>query len=115
VVRLAGGPLDPRDQALGGPFDLPGLGGILLAANQLALAVTTLAVVAAAGSLVGRFSAAPVERLQLRGVAWAAVLAVLGAVAVGVRGPPPRSAGRSGQPGGAAGGDRRGDPAVPAP
>jgi hypothetical protein len=93
VVTLAGGPLDPRYQALGGPFDLRGLGGILLAANQLALAVTTLAVVAAAGSLVGRFRRARgVERLQLRWVAWAAVLVVLGgvavlvALAVGVRG-----------------------------
>jgi hypothetical protein len=77
----------------GRPFDLRGLGGILLAANQLALAVTTLAVVAAAGSLVGRFRRARgVERLQLRWVAWAAVLVVLGgvvvlvALAVGVRG-----------------------------
>ncbi|HEY6591984.1 MAG TPA: hypothetical protein VI751_13290, partial [Actinomycetota bacterium] len=93
VVTLAGGPLDPRYQALGGPFDLRGLGGILLAANQLALAVTTLAVVAAAGSLVGRFRRARgVERLQLRWVAWATVLVVLGgvavlvALAVGVRG-----------------------------
>jgi hypothetical protein len=77
VVPRAGGPLDPRYQALGGPFDLRGLGGILLAANQLALAVTTLAVVAAAGSLVGRFRRARgVERLQLRWVAWAAVLAI---------------------------------------
>src|SRR4029450_1870958 len=93
VVTLAGGPLDPRYQALGGPFDLRGLGGILLAANQLALAVTTLAVVAAAGSLVGRFRRARgVERLQLRWVALAAALVVLGgvavlvALAVGVRG-----------------------------
>jgi hypothetical protein len=83
VVTLAGGPLDPRYQALGGPLDLRGLGGILLVANQLALAVTTLAVVAAAGSLVGRFRRARgVERLQLRWVAWAAVLVLLGGVAV---------------------------------
>jgi hypothetical protein len=93
VVTLTGGPLDPRYQALGGPFDLRGLGGILLVANQLALAVTTLAVVAAAGSLVGRFRRARgVERLQLRWVALAAALVVLGGVAVlaalaiGVRG-----------------------------
>jgi hypothetical protein len=55
VVTLAGGPLDPRFEALGGPFDLRGLGGVFLVANQLALAVTTVGVVVAAGSLVGRF------------------------------------------------------------
>jgi hypothetical protein len=55
VVAVAGGPLDPYYQAIGGPFDLRGLGGVLLVANQGALAVTTLAVVVAAGSLVGRF------------------------------------------------------------
>jgi hypothetical protein len=93
VVTLAGGPLDPRYQALGGPFDLRGLGGILLAANQLALAVTTLGVVVAAGSLVLRFRRARgLERLQLRWVALAAVLValagvvVLAALALGVRG-----------------------------
>src|SRR4029453_16674730 len=65
VVTLTGGPLDPR----------------------------YLAVVAAAGSLVGRFRRARgVERLQLRWVALAAALVVLGGVAVlaalaiGVRG-----------------------------
>jgi len=93
VVTLAGGPLDPRYQALGGPFDLRGLGGILLVANQLALAVTTLGVVVAAGSLVLRFRRARgLERLQLRWVALAAVLValagvvVLAALALGVRG-----------------------------
>jgi hypothetical protein len=83
VVTLAGGPLDPRYQALGGPFDLRGHGGVLLAANQLALAVTTLAVMVAAGSLVGRFDhARGVERLQLRWVVLAAVLVALGGVVV---------------------------------
>jgi hypothetical protein len=83
VVTLAGGPLDPRYQARGGPFDLRGLGGILLVANQAALAVTTLGVVVAAASLVGRFGRARgTERLQLRWVAWAAVLVVLGGVVV---------------------------------
>jgi hypothetical protein len=49
--------------------------------NQLALAFTTLAVVVGAGSLVVRFRRATgVERQQLRWVAWAAALAVLGAV-----------------------------------
>jgi uncharacterized membrane protein YfcA len=47
--------------------------------NQLALAVTTLAVVVGAASLVVRFRrAGGVERQQLRWVAWAAALAVLG-------------------------------------
>ncbi len=93
VVTLAPGRLDPRYEALGGPFDLRGLGGVLLVANQLALAVTTLGVIVAAGSLVWRFRRARgLERLQLRWVALAAVLvalagvAVLAALAIGVRG-----------------------------
>jgi hypothetical protein len=81
ALAVARGPLDPRYQVLGGPFELRGQGGVLLAVNQLALAFTTLAVVVGAGSLVVRFrSATGVERQQLRWVAWAAALAVLGAV-----------------------------------
>jgi hypothetical protein len=77
AVTLGRGPLDPRYQAHGGPFDLRGFGGVPLVANQVALAVTGLAVVVAAGSLVARFSRARgVERLQLRWVALAAVLVV---------------------------------------
>jgi hypothetical protein len=80
-LAVASGPLDPQYQLLGGPFDLRGQGGVLLAVNQLALAFTTLAVVVGAGSLVVRFRRATgVERQQLRWVAWAAGLAVLGAV-----------------------------------
>src|SRR5829696_121870 len=83
VVSLAGGPVDPRYQALGGPFDLRGLDRVLLAANRTALAVTVVGLVAAAVSLVGRFRhARGVERLQLRWVALAAVLVGLGAVGV---------------------------------
>ena len=83
VVTLVGGPVDPRYQAHGGPFDLRGLDGILLAANRAALAVTVVGLVAAAVSLVGRFRhARGVERLQLRWVALAAVLVGLGAVGV---------------------------------
>jgi len=83
VVSLAGGPVDPRYQALGGPFDLRGLDGVLLTANRTALAVTVVGLVAAAVSLVGRFRhARGVERLQLRWVALAAVLVGLGAVGV---------------------------------
>jgi hypothetical protein len=81
ALAVARGPLDPRYQVLGGPFDLRGQGGMLLVVNQLALAVTTLAVVVGGGSLVVRFRRAQgVERQQLRWVAWAAALAVLGAV-----------------------------------
>jgi hypothetical protein len=80
-LTVASGPLDPRYQLLGGPFDLRGQGGVLLVVNQLALAVSTLAVVVGAGSLVVRFRRARgVERQQLRWVASAAALAVLGAV-----------------------------------
>jgi hypothetical protein len=80
-LAVARGPLDPRYQVLGGPFDFRGQGGVLLVVNQLALAFTTLAVVVGAGSLVVRFRrASGVERQQLRWVAWAAALAVLGAV-----------------------------------
>jgi hypothetical protein len=83
VVTLAPGRLDPGYEALGGPFDLRGLGGVLLVANEVALAVTTLAVVVAAGSLVGRFRRARgLERLQLRWVALAAVLVALAGVVV---------------------------------
>ena len=83
VVTLVGGPVDPRYQAHGGPFDLRGLDGVLLAANRAALAVTVVGLVAAAASLVGRFRhARGVERLQLRWVALAAVLVGLGAVGV---------------------------------
>jgi len=83
VVTLAGGPVDPRYQALGGPFDLRGLDGVLLAANRMALEATVVGLVAAAVSLVGRFRhARGVERLQLRWVTLAAVLVGLGAVGV---------------------------------
>ena len=80
---LVGGPVDPRYEALGGPIDLRGLDGVLLAANRAALAVTVVGLMAAAASLVGRFrDARGVERLQLRWVALAAVLVGLGAVGV---------------------------------
>ena len=83
AASLTRGPLDPRYEALGGPFDLRGHGGVLLVANQVALAVTTLAVVVAAGSLVGRFRRARgVERLQLQWVALAALVVVLAGAVV---------------------------------
>jgi len=83
VVTLGRGPLDPRYQAVGGPFDFRGFSGVVLVANQVALAVTILGVVVAAGSLVGRFGRARgVERLQLRWVAVAAALVSLAGVVV---------------------------------
>ena len=95
VVTLAPEPLDPRYPAVGGPFDFRGFGGVVLAANQAALAITTLAVVVAAGSLVVRFRRARgTERQQLQWVALAAALValagavVLAGLAAGVQGAP---------------------------
>jgi hypothetical protein len=80
LVTLAPGPVDPSVQVLGSPFEFGGLRGVLLVANQLALAFTTLAVAVCAGSLVARFRRAQgVERQQLRWVAVAAVLLVVAA------------------------------------
>src|SRR6266536_2422708 len=68
VVTLAPGPLDPRYQAVGGPFDFRGLGGVVLVANR---------------SLVVRSRRARgTERQQLRWVALAAALVALGGVVV---------------------------------
>jgi hypothetical protein len=122
VVAVAGGPLDPYYQAIGGPFDLRGLGGALLVANQAALAVTTLAVVVAAGSLVGRFRhARGLERLQLRWVGPGRGPGFAGRP--GRPGRPghrgrgrhdPAHLGGRGVPGRPAGGHRGGHPALPA-
>jgi hypothetical protein len=87
LVMLAPGPVDPSVQVLGSPFEFGGLSGVLLVANQLALAFTTLAVAVCAGSLVARFRRAHgVERQQLRWVAVAAALLVVaaGAALVGL-------------------------------
>jgi hypothetical protein len=87
LVTLASGSVDPSVQVLGSPFEFGGLGGVLLVANQLALAFTILAVAVCAGSLVARFRRARgVERQQLRWVALAAALLVVaaGAALVGL-------------------------------
>ncbi len=87
LVMLAPGPVDPSVQVLGSPFEFGGLRGVLLVANQLALAFTILAVAVCAGSLVARFRrAGGVERQQLRWVALAAALLVVaaGAALVGL-------------------------------
>ncbi len=82
AVAVARGPLDPRYQVESSPLDFRGLGGALLVVNQVALGVTLLAVVVAAGSLVVRFRRAEgMERQQLRWVAWAAALVALAAIA----------------------------------
>ena len=92
VVPFAPGRFDPRLLVGSSPFNGRALGGVLLVANQVALVVTTLAVVVAAGSLVVRFRRARgIERQQLRWVALAAAmmslaaLVVLADLALGVR------------------------------
>src|SRR5215211_9311507 len=79
AATLTRGPLDPRYQAFGGPFDLRGHGGVLLIANQVALAVTP----SPWWSLVGRFRRARgVERLQLHWLALAALVVAMAGAAV---------------------------------
>ncbi len=83
VVTLAPEPLIGRYQAGDTPLRPHAFGGALLVANQVAFAVTLVAVVGAAASLVGRFRRARgVERQQLRWVAWAAATAAPTAVVV---------------------------------
>jgi hypothetical protein len=83
AITLAPRPFDQPYQATENPLDLRGLSGALLVTYQLAFAVTNLAVVVGAASLVVRFRRARgVERQQLRWVALAAALALLGSVVV---------------------------------
>jgi hypothetical protein len=83
VLPVATGRFEPQYMIGGSPFNDRALGGVLLVANQLALAVTTSAVVVAAGSLVVRFRRARgTERQQLRWVALAAALMALAALVV---------------------------------
>src|SRR4029450_11573067 len=78
VVPVAPGRLDPQLLLTSSPFSDQALGGVLLVATRVALAVTAVAVVVAAGSLVVRFRRAQgVERQQLRWVALGAALMVL--------------------------------------
>ena len=84
--------IDRRYRSIDNPLDLRNLHGVRLAANNLALAVTLLAFLTAAGSLVVRFRRArDLERQQLRWVAFAAgvvaVLAVVSLVAWGAGSP----------------------------
>jgi hypothetical protein len=78
VVAVVPGRLDPQQLLTDSPFSDRALSGVLLVATRVALAVTALAVVVAAGSLVVRFRRAQgVERQQLRWVALGAALMVL--------------------------------------
>ena len=81
AIVLAPPALDQAARAPDNPFDLSGLGGVLVVVYQLAFAVTNLAVVVGAGSLVVRFRRARgTERQQLRWVALAAALILLGSL-----------------------------------
>src|SRR5215211_7290370 len=78
VVPVVPGRLDPRLLLASSPLSDRALGGVVLVATRVALAVTAVAVAVAAGSLVVRFRRAHgVERQQLRWVALAAALMVL--------------------------------------
>jgi hypothetical protein len=81
AITLAPRPFGQPYQATGNPLDLHGLSGALLVTYQLAFAVTNLAVVVGAASLVVRFRRARgTERQQLQWVALAAASALLGSV-----------------------------------
>jgi hypothetical protein len=83
VVTLAPGPSGPPVQPVASPQDLHAFGGVLLVAYLAAMAVTDLALLAAAASLVVRFRRARgIERQQLRWVALATVVLALLIVAV---------------------------------
>ena len=78
VMPVAPGRLDPQLLLASSPLSDRALGGVLRLATLVALVVTALAVVVAAGSLVVRSRRAQgVERQQLRWVALAAALMVL--------------------------------------
>jgi hypothetical protein len=83
AITLTSRPSDQPYQGTENPLDLSGQSGALLVIYRGAFAVTNLAVVVAAGSLVVRFRRARgTERQQLRWVALAAALASLAAVLV---------------------------------
>jgi len=75
AATIAPGSLDPLAQFVSGPMDPQVYGGALRVANQLALLVGLLTILAGAASLVVRYrSARGVERQQLQWVALAAAL-----------------------------------------
>jgi hypothetical protein len=78
VVTLGPRPGDRRVQAVDSPLDLHAFGGVLLVAYRAAFAVTIIAFVVAAASLVVRFRRAHgIERQQLRWVVLATVVIAL--------------------------------------
>ncbi|MDP9207686.1 MAG: hypothetical protein M3O65_04150 [Actinomycetota bacterium] len=82
---VAPGSLDPLAQYVSGPMDPQVYGGALRVANQLALLVGVLTILAGAGSLVVRFRRAQLrERQQLKWVALAAALTGLSILAAAV-------------------------------
>jgi hypothetical protein len=83
AITLAPHPFDEPYQGTANPLDLRGVGGAPLLVYQAAFAVTNLAVLVGAASLVVRFRRARgVERQQLRWVALAAALVALGSVVI---------------------------------
>ncbi len=75
AVTLAPKPSDQPSQTVDNPLDLHALSGVLLVANQGAFAVTIIAFVVAAASLVVRFRRARgIERQQLRWVVLATIV-----------------------------------------
>jgi hypothetical protein len=83
AITLAPQPFDQPYQGTENPFDLSGLRGVLLVIYQVAFAVSNLAVLVGAASLVMRFRrAGGTERQQLRWVALAAALVALGSVVI---------------------------------
>jgi hypothetical protein len=85
AATVAPGSLDPDALVAGGPQEFRSFGGALLLANQAALAVAILTILAGTVSLVVRFRhARGVERQQLRWVALAAALTGVAMAAVAV-------------------------------
>jgi hypothetical protein len=85
VATIAPGSLDPLPQFVSGPMDPQVYGGALRVANQVALLVGVLTVLAGAASLVVRFRhARGIERQQLQWVALAAALTGLSILATAV-------------------------------
>jgi hypothetical protein len=85
AATIAPGSLDPLLQFVSGPMDPQVYGGALRVANQLALLVGVLTVLAGAASLVVRFRhARGIERQQLQWVALAGILTGLSILATAV-------------------------------
>jgi hypothetical protein len=85
AAALAPGPLDPEVLVVTGPVDFRAFGGAARVANQAAMALVILTILAGAASLVVRFRhARGTERQQLRWVALAAALTGVAMLTVGI-------------------------------